>query len=102
MKKIIKSAVIFAAMAFAASCFVSCSDGSDESSPASVTGTENGTNTGNGENQPGSGDTGNTGNFDDSSLKEAVLWVVGDSTVCDSPVRLRHSAGKQSFCKNHC
>ena len=83
MKKIIKSAVIFAAMAFAASCFVSCSDGSDESSPASVTGTENGTNTGNGENQPGSGDTGNTGNFDDSSLKEAVLWVVGDSTVCD-------------------
>ena len=80
MKKFIKTAVIFAAMAFAVSCFVSCSDGDDgeNSSPDTVTpGTD--------ENQPGSGDAGSGDNvdWDDSSLKEAVLWVVGDSTVCD-------------------
>lgn len=80
MKKFIKTAVIFAAMAFAVSCFVSCSDGDDaeNSSPDTVTpGTD--------ENQPGSGDTdsGDNVEWDDSSLKEAVLWVVGDSTVCD-------------------
>lgn len=80
MKKFIKTAIIFAAMAFAVSCFVSCSDGDDaeNSSPDTVTpGTD--------ENQPGSGDTdsGDNVEWDDSSLKEAVLWVVGDSTVCD-------------------
>lgn len=80
MKKFIKTAVIFAAMAIAVSCFVSCSDGDDaeNSSPDTVTpGTD--------ENQSGSGDTdsGDNVEWDDSSLKEAVLWVVGDSTVCD-------------------
>ena len=77
MKKFIKSAVIFAAMVFAASCFVSCSNGNDEG--VSAPGNGSGTVTPN----PDKPETGGNTEWDDSSLKEAVLWVVGDSTVCD-------------------
>lgn len=102
MKKFIKSAAIFAAIAMLSSAFISCSTDDDEETTkvTSKPGTEQGTGTGSGTGGSGTGTGGGTGtgtgsgeslldangnvkNYDDSSLAAATLWVVGDSTVCD-------------------
>lgn len=74
MKKILRAAVVFTALALLGTGFISCSDGDDSSSDNS--GSQNPATP----EKPGDS---TPSEYDDSALSAATLWVVGDSTVCD-------------------
>ncbi|MBQ7157850.1 MAG: hypothetical protein IJS09_00285 [Treponema sp.] len=79
VKKSIAALSILSVLAWAGIC-ISCSDGDDSTGISEPL--ANQTQTKKDDPQQGNPQNENTP-YDDSSLSEATLWVVGDSTVCD-------------------
>ncbi len=84
MKKLKTVLPFFMALALiTCSTFTACTSGDDDSSGGGNNGDGNSTESSESSDPGSGGTTSSESSYDDSSLSECTVWVVGDSTVCD-------------------